>query len=184
VVQGDKVPEDSRMMEKREAEQVSKKKRKRLGEEKQQEKREERAQEKLDKELIDMEPQQQPGTFGMSQKLLPLLPHLSEWHPVTDTLRGGCSGRMVFRSVAICCWVLSFKTQGDISKLKDNYKVKITGHVKDIGDDATMEGNTQQQIATGFLFSCEFFVSLHWHWHLLVLLWEQDQIFLIYEFLH
>jgi hypothetical protein len=47
-------------MEKREAEQVSKKKRKRLGEEKQQEKREERAQEKLDKELIDMEPQQQP----------------------------------------------------------------------------------------------------------------------------
>jgi hypothetical protein len=25
-----------------------------------------------------------------------------------------------------------------ISKLKDNYKVKITGHVKDIGDDATM----------------------------------------------
>jgi hypothetical protein len=36
----------------------------------------------------------------------------------------------------------------------------------------------------GFLFSCEFFVSLHWHWHLLVLLWEQDQIFLIYEFLH
>jgi hypothetical protein len=52
VVQGDKVPEDSRMMEKREAEQVSKKKRKRLGEEKQQEKREERAQEKLDKALI------------------------------------------------------------------------------------------------------------------------------------
>ncbi|WP_257608042.1 C80 family cysteine peptidase, partial [bacterium endosymbiont of Bathymodiolus sp. 5 South] len=42
----------------------------------------------------------------------------------------------------------SFETQGDINKLKDNYKVKITGHVKDIGDDATMEGNTQQQIAT------------------------------------
>ncbi|CAC9988867.1 hypothetical protein, partial [uncultured Gammaproteobacteria bacterium] len=42
----------------------------------------------------------------------------------------------------------SFETQGDINKLKDNYKVKITGHVKGIGDDATMEGNTQQQIAT------------------------------------
>ena len=26
----------------------------------------------------------------------------------------------------------------------------------------------------GFLFSCEFFVSLHRYWHLLVLLWEQD----------
>jgi hypothetical protein len=38
-----------------------------------------------------------------------------------------------------CCWVFVFK---------DNYKVKITGHVKGIGDDATMEGNTQQQIAT------------------------------------
>jgi hypothetical protein len=38
----------------------------------------------------------------------------------------------------------SFATQGDINKLKDNYKVKITGHVKGIGDDATMEGNTQQ----------------------------------------
>jgi hypothetical protein len=80
---------------------------------------------------------------------------------------------MVFRSVAIFCWVLpsmvasspmpltcpaeatnrlsarlkskygedsvvlvtknkdgSFATQGDINKLKDNYKVKITGHVK------------------------------------------------------
>jgi hypothetical protein len=42
----------------------------------------------------------------------------------------------------------SFETQGDINKLKDNYKVKITGHVKGIGDDATMEGNTQQKIAT------------------------------------
>jgi hypothetical protein len=40
----------------------------------------------------------------------------------------------------------SFATQGDINKLKDNYKVKITGHVKGIGDDATMEGNTQQKI--------------------------------------
>jgi hypothetical protein len=39
----------------------------------------------------------------------------------------------------------SFETQGDINKLKDNYKVKITGHVKGIGDDATMEGNTQQR---------------------------------------
>jgi hypothetical protein len=52
----------------------------------------------------------------------------------------------------------SFATQGDINKLKDNYKVKITGHVKGIGDDATMEGNTQQKIATDLhhtaLFSC------------------------------
>jgi hypothetical protein len=46
---------------------------------------------------------------------------------------------------------LSFKTQGDISKLKDNYKVKITGHVKDIGDDATMEGNTVWQRACWWL---------------------------------
>jgi hypothetical protein len=64
VVQGDQVPEDSRMMEKEDAEQTSEEERKNLDEEKQ------------------------------------------EWHPVTDTLRGGCSERMVFRSVAICCWVL------------------------------------------------------------------------------
>jgi hypothetical protein len=31
-------------------------------------------------------------------------------------------------------------TLGDTSKVKDNYKVKIIGHVKGIGDDATMEG--------------------------------------------
>jgi hypothetical protein len=40
----------------------------------------------------------------------------------------------------------SFVIQGDTSKVKDNYKVKIIGHVKGIGDDATMEGNTQQKI--------------------------------------
>jgi hypothetical protein len=45
-------------------------------------------------------------SFKFDTKLVPLSSHLSEWHPVTDTLRGGCSGRMVFRSVAICCWVL------------------------------------------------------------------------------
>jgi hypothetical protein len=49
----------------------------------------------------DTKPQQQSSTLEVSRK-----PHLSEWHPVTDTLRGGCSERMVFRSVAICCWVL------------------------------------------------------------------------------
>jgi hypothetical protein len=41
----------------------------------------------------------------------------------------------------------SFKIQGDISKLKKGFKVKVTGHVKGIGDDATMEDNTPQQLA-------------------------------------
>jgi mannose-6-phosphate isomerase class I len=36
------------------------------------------------------------------------------------------------------------KIQGDTSKLKPGYKVKITGHVKGIGDKATMEGNTSE----------------------------------------
>jgi hypothetical protein len=94
VVQGDKVPEDSRMMEKREAEQVSKKKRKRLGEEKQQEKREERAQEKLDKELIDMEPQQQLGTSGIPQRLWKKVKTIS-WDQGVNELRGAFGRPMI-----------------------------------------------------------------------------------------
>ncbi len=39
------------------------------------------------------------------------------------------------------------KIQGDTSKLKPGYKVKITGHVKGIGDKATMEGNTSEQLS-------------------------------------
>jgi hypothetical protein len=43
--------------------------RKRLGGKKQKKEREERAQEKLDKELIDMEPQQQLGISEIPQRL-------------------------------------------------------------------------------------------------------------------
>ena len=39
------------------------------------------------------------------------------------------------------------KIQGDTNKLKPGYKVKITGHVKGIGDKATMEGNTSEQLS-------------------------------------
>ncbi|CAC9432907.1 hypothetical protein, partial [uncultured Gammaproteobacteria bacterium] len=39
------------------------------------------------------------------------------------------------------------KIQGDTSKLKPGYKVKITGHIKGIGDKATMEGNTSEQLS-------------------------------------
>jgi hypothetical protein len=33
------------------------------------------------------------------------------------------------------------------SELKEGYKVKIIGHVKGIGDKATMEGNTPEQLS-------------------------------------
>jgi hypothetical protein len=41
-----------------------------------------------------------------------------------------------------------FKIQGNINNLKKGFKVKITGHVQGIGANATMEGNTPQQLAT------------------------------------
>jgi hypothetical protein len=40
-------------------------------------------------------------------------------------------------------------------QLKEDYKVKITGHVKGIGDNATMEGNTSKiSINSLSSFSC------------------------------
>jgi hypothetical protein len=48
---------------------------------------------------------------------------------------------LVFLIVLLICLL------GDISKLKKGFKVKVTGHVKGIGDDATMEDNTPQQLA-------------------------------------
>jgi hypothetical protein len=59
-----------------------------LGGKKQKKEREERAQEKLDKELIDMEPQQQLGTFGIPQRLWKKVKTIS-WNQGVNELRGG-----------------------------------------------------------------------------------------------
>jgi hypothetical protein len=79
---------ESCLMEKEDAEQVSEEERKRLGGKKQKKEREERAQEKLDKELIDMEPQQQLGTSGIPQRLWKKVKTIS-WNQGVNELRGG-----------------------------------------------------------------------------------------------
>jgi hypothetical protein len=49
--------------------------------------------------------------------------------------------------------VINLKIQGDTNKLKEGYKVKITGHIKGKGNGATMEGNSRSEEALACFFA-------------------------------